>query len=222
MHKPISIRALPPAIVFGMICVFALLLTALADSAAAQSGRNDDFTFKQPSPEETQEAMARWQATMQPGIYHKRLETFVGEWDVTVKMWMGGPGAPAQESRGDASAHWLFDGKWLAEDFKGTMMGMPFRGFSLTGYDNFRREYVGIWVDDMGTSMAKMSGRLDQTGKVLTMYGEMDEPMWNEMGKQVKYVNRIVDENHHVFELHDLAIGGENTMVMEITYTRKK
>ena len=101
-------------------------------------------------------------------------------------------------------------------------MGMPFNGFSLIGYDNYRREYVGVWVDDMGTSMPTMSGRLDETGKVLTMYGEGDEPMTRELGKQIKYVNRIVDEDTHVFEIHDLAKGDENTVFMEITYTRKK
>jgi hypothetical protein len=198
------------------------LLPVAGDRAVAQSGRNDDFTAEQPTPEETQEAMGRWQATMQPGVYHERLAYFVGEWDVTTKMWMAGPGSPAQETSGEAKTYWLFDGRGLAEEFKSEMMGMPFSGFSLTGYDNYRREYVGIWIDDMGTSLASMSGRLDQTGKELTMYGEMDEPMWNEMGTQVKYVNRIVDENKHVFELHDLSIGGDDTMVMEATYTRKK
>ena len=222
MRKPTSIPMVNFTILLGAILGLSLLLPNMSDLAVAQDDRNDDFTFKQPTPEQMQEAMGRWQATMQPTIYHQRLEHFVGKWDLAVKMWMGGPDSPPQESRGEAETRWLFAGRWLVEDFQSEVMGMPFNGFSLIGYDNYRREYVGVWVDDMGTSMPTMSGRLDETGKVLTMYGEGDEPMTRELGKQIKYVNRIVDEDTHVFEIHDLAKGGENTVFMEITYTRKK
>jgi hypothetical protein len=91
----------------------------------------------------------------------------------------------------------------------------------LMGYDNFRREYVSIWVDNLSTTLSTSSGRLDQTGKIITVYGEMDEPISGELGKMSKMVTRIVDENTFVFEIHDLAIGGDDTMVMEITYQRK-
>lgn len=202
-----------------------LLGTALLAPAALAgevgSDRNDDFSFKAPSPEEMQEAMAAWQATTSPSIYHERLDYFVGEWDVAVKMWWGGSDAPAQESAGKATYKWFFPDKWLSHEYEGSMMGMDFKGFGLWGYDNYRREYISLWVDDMGTTMSTSSGRLDQTGKVITLYSQMDEPMTGDLGKAIKYVYRIIDDNEHIFEMHDLAIGGDNTMVMEFTYTRK-
>jgi len=192
-----------------------------AAAAGGPEDRNPDFTFKQPSSEDMQKGMAMWMELGQPSIYHKRLEYFVGDWDTTTKMWMGGPGSPAQESSGTAEYTWMMEGRWLAEKFHGNMMGMAFEGFMLLGYDNYRREYVSIWVDGMSSSMSFASGRLDQTGKIITVFGDMDEPMTGELGKVTKMVRRIVDDNTFVFEIHDLAIGGDNTMVMEITYKRK-
>jgi hypothetical protein len=205
----------------AFLAVMAALILVQPAAAESHQDRNPDFTFKQPSPEELQQAMSVWMELGQPTIYHERLEFFVGDWDVVTKLWMGGPGSPAQESTGTATYSWLMEGRWLATDFQGNMMGMPFDGFQLTGYDNYRREYVGIWVDSMSTSLSVSSGRLDQEGTVITMYGEMDDPSLGHLGKMAKYVTRIVDENTFVFEIHDLAIGGDATKVVEMTYTRR-
>jgi hypothetical protein len=67
-----------------------------------------------------------------------------------------------------------------------------------------------------------MEGTFDRSGKVLTMYGKMNEWMTGELGKTVKYVTRVVSKDKHVFEIHDLSIGEPNTKVIEVTYTRKK
>jgi len=217
----LALTAAIMTIMLGATVLGTALLAPAALAGEVGSDRNDDFSFKEPSPEEMQKAMAAWQATMPPSIYHERLDYFVGEWDVTAKMLWGGSDAPAQESTGKATYKWLFTDKWLSHEYEGSMMGIDFKGFGLWGYDNYRREYISLWVDDMGTAMSTTSGRLDQTGKVITLYGQMDEPMTGDLGKEIKYVYRIIDDNEHIFEIHDLAIGGDNTMVMEFTYTRK-
>jgi hypothetical protein len=53
------------------------------------------------------------------------------------------------------------------------------------------------------------------------MWGLMDEPMTGEVGKHVKYVTRVINDDKFIFEIHDLAIGGDKTKVVEIVYTRK-
>ena len=72
------------------------------------------------------------------------------------------------------------------------------------------------------TSLLTSEGYFDPSGKTLTMYGLMDEPMTGENGKPVKYVTRILSPGKHVFEVHDLAIGETGTKLVEITLTRKK
>jgi len=166
-----------------------------------------------------QEMMTRWKEISTPGDMHKKLEAFVGVWDAESKMLMG---EEPQVSRGSAEYSWVMGGRYLRQDYSGEMMGTPFKGMSLTGYDNFAKKYVGIWIDDMSTTIATMDGHMNQDGTVLTMFGKMDEWATGEIGKTVKYVFRILDKDHHLFEIHDMAIGEPNTKVMEIRYTRRK
>ena len=112
-------------------------------------------------------------------------------------------------------------GRYLRMDLEGSVMGQPMRGMGITGFDRFRKHYTMYWIDSMSTTMIMSSGNFDPSGKILTMYGTMDEPMTGEIGKHVKYVTRIVDEYKHIFEIHDLIHGEGSTLVLEISYTRK-
>jgi len=38
-------------------------------------------------------------------------------------------------------------------------MGMPFEGMGLDGYDNASKEYISIWIDNMGTGIMYMKGK---------------------------------------------------------------
>lgn len=191
--------------------------------AFSQDGGNDGdakYGRQVPMDEASQaEMMKKWMATMQTGKYHERLAYFLGDWSTTATMSMGGP---PEKIEGKATFRWLMDGRWLAQETDMPMMGMQMKGFGISGYDNFKHQYVGMWVDSMGTAMLTMQGNIDRTGKVIVEYGTMDEPGLEQVGKMAKYVTRIVDSDTFVFEIHDLDIIGGETKVMEITYHRKK
>ncbi len=166
---------------------------------------------------------------MTPGEAHHRLEPLVGEWNAVMKTWWGGPGSPAMETKGSCERHWMLEGRFLREQFKGNVMmptadgrmeTKPFEGLSFLGYDNHRNLYQGTWMDSMGTAMLHYSGAADPAGKDFTFYGEMDEPTMQVVGRHVKYVTRIISHDKHVFEMYDLH-AGDDYKVMEITYTRK-
>ncbi len=175
------------------------------------------------------EMMKKWEAVASPGKHHRLLDHSVGSWDVAIKTWMGGPQAPAMESMGRAEAKWILDGRYVEEvvqskmsmpDGQGGMTEVSFEGKGLTGYDNYKNIYVGVWVDNMGTQMVTLKGTSVPGSNVLTMYGEMDEPMMDMQDRLIKCVTRIVDKSKHVFEMYDLAVG-DHYKVMEITYTRR-
>ena len=42
-------------------------------------------------------------------------------------------------------------GRYLHGMFKGTAMGQPFEGASVSGYDNTKKKYFNVWVDSMST-----------------------------------------------------------------------
>jgi hypothetical protein len=162
------------------------------------------------------DAMAKY-AT--PGEAHKKLEAFAGTWDTSVKWWMK-PDAPASESKGTSENKMIFGGRYLEQRFEGTMMEQPFTGIGYTGYDNYKKKYVGSWIDSMGTAMMNSLGTADASGK-LTFISEMDDFM---TGKkcEIKQVVSVVDNDHHVFEMWGPDPTGKVYKMMEIHYTRKK
>lgn len=213
----------------GLWVVGALTVSVASVIVMAQEGQPGGM--KMPSADEMKAMMDKWQKAMTPGEQHKKLGEFVGEWDVTFKMWMMGPDSPATETKGSATVTSVLNGRFIREELKGkismpdmatgALKEMDYQGQGLTGFDNYRNTYIGSWADSMNTHMLRMAGTADPAGKVITMYGEMDEPMLSMIGRTVKYVTRIVDKDKHIFEIYDLA-AGDNFKVLELTYTRKK
>jgi hypothetical protein len=102
------------------------------------------------------------------------------------------------------------------------MMGQAWDGISIIGFDNYKKKFCAVWIDSNGTSMLQAEGLLDQSGKVMTLYGPMDEWMTGEHDKMTKNVYRIHDEDHYDVEIHDLGIVPGDTQVVTIKCTRKK
>jgi hypothetical protein len=165
--------------------------------------------------------MKKWMEAATPGENHKRLDDMVGTWEATSTAWMD-PAKPPSITKGTSEIKWVLGGRFLQQDFTGEMMGMPFNGMGLTGYDNFNKKYIGSWVDNTSTAMLTMEGTADPTGKVITMLGKSDDPGTGEHGKAMKYVARLVSKDKHVFEIYDLSMGNKETKLLEISYTRKK
>ncbi len=187
----------------------------LKDKAAAPEN-------KMPGMSEQEAAMMQeWMKLAAPSDAHKKLEPLVGKWNHTSKVWMSGPGSTPMESSGTTERKWILGGRFLMEEHKGQMMGMPHEGLGLNGYDNFRNMYTSTWCDNMGTTILTMKGMADPAGKTFTFYGEMDEPGMKVTGRTVKYVTRIIDNDKNVFEIIDLH-AGDNYKVVEVTYTRVK
>lgn len=165
--------------------------------------------------------MKEWEKWSTPSPMHKHIEKLVGNWSATVKMTMD-PSAPAMESKGTATNATILDGRWLKQDFNGDMMGMPFVGVGMLGYDNFRKEMIGSWVDNMSTTMMSSRGTVNEAGTEFNLSGTMDEPLTGERDKKFRHVWKITGADSHVFEAYDNIPGKGEVKVMEITYTRAK
>jgi hypothetical protein len=199
-----------------LLCVIVLAAQVAFIDAHAQEKKKPGA--KMPSEEEM---MKRWEESMTPGDAHKKLEQFVGSWDVETKVWMKGPKGEPSVSKGSAENTMALGGRFLQQEFSGEMMGQPFNGVGYTGYDNFRKKYVGFWIDNMTTAMSTMEGTMDKEGTTLSMLGKMDEPAIGKKDIKVKYVTRMVGKDKHIFESYDLTAYGDKQPVMVITYTRK-
>jgi hypothetical protein len=200
---------------YGMFIILAAIL--FSPSSFSQNNTSGGT----PMPSEA-EMMARWKDFMTPGDMHKKLAMFAGTWNVESKVWMKGLDGPPSVSKGTSKKSLVYDGRYLKEELNGEMMEQPFLGTGYTAYDNMKKKFVATWIDNMGTAISTMEGTMDESGKVLTLTGKMDEPMTGEKDKEVKYVLRVIDKNKHIFESYDIAAYGADRPVMQITYTRKK
>ena len=178
------------------------------------------FAQQQPQSEEEQKMMKMWMEYATPGENHKYFEYFVGDWDVNVKMWMK-PGAEPEVSKGDNTSKLILGGRYLKSTYKGTMMGMPFEGLSITGYDNFKKEFVTLWLDTAGTGIYQTAGTLDKASKTRTETGLWDDFMTGGKSK-VKWITTVIDDNKYTFVMYGTDPMGKEFKSGEIVYTRKK
>jgi hypothetical protein len=192
----------------------ALLLCAAGLALAALAAEEPKKAAAAPTEADLQAMMK----AQEPGEAHRLLADLAGKWKVASKVWMD-PSQPPMTSEGTSESVVLFGGRFLEENFKGTMMGIPFQGRGTLGYDNKKQRYVGTWIDSMTTSIFTYTGNWDEPSKSLVCTGSMDDPMTGQPSS-VRLVTRIVDKNTHVFEWYAPGPDGKEVKGMELTYTR--
>jgi len=201
---------------YRCLSILALCVCLLAVSGSAQEKKPET-----PSPAAMQEMMKKWKEAMTPGDAHKHLNFLVGSWTFESKAWMNGPEAPPEVSKGTSTMKPILGGRFILQEMKSTMMGMPMDGIGYLGYDNFKKTYVGLWLDNTSTAIYTMEGSANADHTVFTLEGKSDEPATGEKDKPMQYVWRVIDKKTHVFEIHDLSLKNGNTKVMEMTYHKR-
>ncbi len=155
-----------------------------------------------------------------PGPNHEMLASIVGDWTYTSRMWMN-PGASPTESKGTVTYTALLGGRFVQGQYRGDMMGMPFEGLGLMGYDNTAGQFQASWVDNMGTSITYLTGQYDAANKTYTFTGQEDDPVNPGAKINVREVVRVVSPDSHVMEWYETRNGREVKM-MEVSYSRAK
>ena len=165
-----------------------------------------------------QAMMEMYQKLATPGEPHKLFASLAGTWTTKTKEWME-PGKPPTESTGTAEMKMLLDGRFLQQEFTSQMMGQPFSGIGIDGYDKLRKRYVTTWIDTMGTGIFQMEGTASADGKTITLKGRHDEPGGGQMTHRAVW--KIVDGNTQTFDMYGTHKHGKEMKMLEIAYTRK-
>ena len=164
--------------------------------------------------------MAEALRNAQPGEHHRHMARLEGSWTAEAKLWAE-PGAPPLESMGTAEIQATLGGRFFETTYSGEMMGMPFRGFGLDGYDNRSGKHIGIWADNMGTMLMVFEGDCSEDGKTLTQISNFIDPQTG-APTTMKGVTRFEDDDRHTWVAYVKPQGeGEYSKVMEIVYTRR-
>lgn len=194
----------------------ALALTALvATLALAQTG-------KEQAPPMTAEQKAEMEAYMKagtPGAPHQAMAASAGTYDMKVRTWHE-PGGAAMEDKGTATRTMILGGRIRQEEVHSSMMGTPFEGHGMMGYDNVTGKYWSTWNDSMSTGLFVSEGTCDATGKTCNFTGSSNDPV--KKGKvTMRMTSRWTSPTTEMFEMHGPGRDGKEMKMMEITYTKK-
>lgn len=162
--------------------------------------------------------MKAWQEYMTPGEVHKMLAKSEGKWKTETTMWMA-PGADPMKTTGTAINRMILGGRYQESISTGKMMGRQFEGRSVVGYDNAKKVFTSIWMDNMGTGTLVMEGAWDKATNTITFKGKMYDPMSGQ-DLDVRETFRPVNDNMQVLEMFVVMPTGGEMKSMEITFTR--
>lgn len=197
--------------------VAAILLTA----SAALFGAPVLAQEGQEHPEMTPEQQAEMEAYMKagtPGAPHQALASTAGSYDLQIKSWHE-PGGPAMEDTGTATRTMTLDGRVLEEEVSSSMMGMPFSGHGMRGYDNVTGKYWSTWMDSMSTGLMVSEGTCDAQN-ACTFTGSWNDPVKKGV-VTARMTTRWTNPTTEVFEMYAPGKDGQEMKMMEITYTKK-
>ena len=194
----ISKRFLSVAVVIG-----ALLLPSMVSAQDAQA---------EPDAAKLQEQFEQFS---KPGKEHRQLRRLVGTWKADVKHFYDESGEPSV-SEATATFRALLGGRYVQQRFHGEMQGQKFSGMAITGYDNAKKKYVGIWIDDMGTGIMHSEGTYDVKTNTMTETAVGSSPIG-----EMKYKNvwHYKSDDEFTFLMSMVTPDGERKLI-DITYTR--
>jgi hypothetical protein len=186
----------------------ALLAVPLAAQEAAQ-------------PQVTPEMLAMMEAYQRaaaPGAEHQRLADMAGTYDMTIRSWYSPGGEPTTDT-GTATRRMMLGDRVMAEEVDAQVMGQPYTGHGLHGYDNVSEKYWATWNDNMGTGLMVSEGTCDAS-MACTFTGQANDPVSGQP-QTLRMTTRWTDADTEVFELYGPDPEGKETRMMEITYSKR-
>jgi hypothetical protein len=174
---------------------------------------------KQERKIDMQKIMEIYKKAGTPGEPHKLIAKLEGSWTTRTRSWME-PDKPPMDSTGTCEQKLVLDGHYLQQIYSGDMMGIPFKGINLLGFNNYTEKYESVWLDSMSTAIYYFVGTASADGRIITQRCSYDDPV---RGPSVwRSVTRIKDDDTLEFEMFITPKGGREEKMMEMTVARKK
>jgi hypothetical protein len=151
-------------------------------------------------------------------LMHKALASRTGSYDLKIKSWHD-PGGPPMEDTGTAVRTMGLEGRVMFEELKSAVMGMPFAGHGMTGYDNVTGKYWSTWTDSMSTGLMVSEGTCDAED-VCTFTGSYNDPI-TKAPVTMRMTSRWTSPTTELFEMYGPGKDGKEVKMMEMTYTKK-
>ena len=195
----------------------ALSMTALALLCSAPLAAQETAAPPAMTPE-MQAMMEAYQKAGTPGPEHQKLAAMAGTYDLTVKAWHE-PGKPPTTDAGTATRKMILGNRVLVEEVTSQMMGQPFSGQGLHGFENVTGKYWSTWNDSMSTGVMVSEGTCDAKG-ACAFTGTYNDPV-TKKPQTTRMTTRWTDASTEVFEMYGPGPDGKEAKMMEITYKKR-
>ena len=175
----------------------------------------------QKEPQMTLEQKAEMEAYAKagtPGPQHQLMAATAGTYDLKIKSWQDANG-PAMEETGTATRSMALDGRVLVEQVSSKMMGQPWSGHGMQGYDNTTGKYWSTWNDSMSTGVMVSEGTCDAK-RSCTFAGSWTDPIKKTLVES-RMTTRWISPTTEIFEMYGPDPDGKEMKMMQITYTKK-
>jgi hypothetical protein len=192
-------------------------IAALGVLTLAASGAAQEPSAGQMTPEQAA-TMEAYQKAGTPGAPHAAMASSAGTYDVQAKSWHE-PGKPPVVDKGTATRSMILGGRVMLEEYQGSMMGQPFTGQGLHGFDNVTGRYWSTWNDSMMTGIMVSEGTCDEQGNC-AFTGSWNDPI-TKGPITARMASRWTSPTVQIFEMFAPGPDGKEMQMMELTYTKR-
>lgn len=143
-----------------------------------------------------------------------------GGWSEKVLIWMNPNVATPTETISATINKMISGGRYQVTEKEETVMGMPFEGMPLLGYDNIKKKFTYTRVDNLGTGTMTLEGDCNDATKSIELKGKTFEPTTGKhisMRQNIKFIDNDIQE----MQIFDPKNDNEKK-TMEIKMIRKK
>jgi len=213
-----------PRRAFRGLCValLGLALLAPAPAHAARNKKKRPVRAARPAAAAPagDAAMKAWLAKAEPGAPHALLAKMAGAFAIESRFFAGPEAAP-QISAATVEQSMVLGGRYLRQEFAGTMNGQAYQGFGVLGFDNVKAKFFSFWVDAVSTApLQHEGGCADPDCKTLDMRGQYLDPATRKP-KSTRVTFETNPDGKLVQTLYDVDARGRPFKSLELVYTRK-
>jgi hypothetical protein len=152
-----------------------------------------------------------------PQPEHQALSVLAGNWKGSMTLQL--PGMEPMKGELTRSARLDMNGLWLISDYEGTMMGAPFRGHSIWGFDPAKKKQVEVWVDSFRSSVSQIEGDYDPSQQTWTKWTDGVHPVTGQKVRE-RHTVALKPDGTFFMELAAPGSNGDYLPFMQVTMTK--
>lgn len=152
---------------------------------------------------------------------HKRLEYFVGTWDVVVKFRL--PDGKEGGGKSVCKTEWIVNEKFIREAYESTFMGQPLVVWQMRGFDTTLNKWVEfqLHAERDQTHTMQLQGTTPKNGEAFTLTGDTIDTATKKPVK-MRTVTTITDHDHYKLEWFMTRQGEKEERTVVLDHTRRK